>query len=468
MTDNSALKPGTAMEYQLLAIGAADGRYHNKVQELTAWVSEFGLIKQRVNVEIEWLIALAATEEITEVRALNEAEVKYLRGVVQNFSLADAVAVKETEQTTNHDVKAVEYFVKSKVSEKPELAKLVEWVHFACTSEDINNTSYGLMLKGAVHQVLMPQMRALIATIDELALANAELPMLSRTHGQTASPTTLGKELKNVAARLTRQLQQLEKIELLGKFNGAVGNFNAHKLAYPEVDWPAVSQGFIETLGLTYNPYTTQIEPHDYIAELFHCLMRFNQILLDLDRDIWSYISINYFSQRKVEGETGSSTMPHKINPIDFENSEGNIGIANALLDHMALKLPISRWQRDLSDSTVLRNIGTALAHSSIAYQATMKGFSRLEVNEPMVRADIDRSWEVLAEAVQTVMRKFGMPEPYEQLKAATRGRAMDAQVYQDILTELKLPAAALHELKDLTPAAYLGLATELASNRAD
>jgi adenylosuccinate lyase len=464
MTNNkSNLTPTNEREFRLLAIGAADGRYQNKLTELPQWVSEYGLIKQRIHVECEWLIALSEAEDITHVRALSVAERDYLRGIAKHLSLADAVSVKDTERTTNHDVKAVEYFVKSKIAANENLADLLEWVHFACTSEDINNTAYGLMLKGAVHQVVMPQMELVVSTIDEIAANNADIPMLSRTHGQTASPTTLGKELKNVAARLQRQLEQLQAIQLMGKFNGAVGNFNAHALAFPDADWQVLSAEFVTSLGLTYNPWTTQIEPHDYIAEVFHSIMRFNQVLLDFDRDIWSYISIGYFSQRKIEGETGSSTMPHKINPIDFENSEGNVGVANALMDHMAQKLPVSRWQRDLSDSTVLRNIGTALAHSSIAYQATLKGLSRLDVNEVAIRADINQAWEVLAEAVQTVMRKHGMSEPYERLKTATRGRLLDETSYQEVLSELELPAEAMAELAGLRPESYIGLAAQLA-----
>jgi adenylosuccinate lyase len=386
----------------------------------------------------------------------------YVRAIATNFDAKGATRIKVLEATTNHDVKAVEYFLKEAFAQRPVLQQVNEWIHFGCTSEDINNTAYALMIKNARDTVLLPQMQTLIDTLDALAQANADLPMLSRTHGQTASPTTLGKEIKNVAARLERQRQQVQNIGLMGKFNGAVGNFNAHKVAYPDLDWSELTEQFIAELGLQNNPWTTQIEPHDYIAEISHALMRFNQVLLDFDRDIWSYISIEYFKQRKVEGETGSSTMPHKINPIDFENSEGNIGIANALLDHMAGKLAVSRWQRDLSDSTVLRNLGTAFAHCSIAYQATLKGLSRLDVNPEAITADLEHSWEVLAEAVQTVMRKLGMPEPYEQLKAVTRGRRLSAEVYQEILIELNLPEAAIEQLRDLTPAAYIGDASAL------
>jgi adenylosuccinate lyase len=382
--------------------------------------------------------------------------------IAANFDEQSAQRIKALEATTNHDVKAVEYFLKEAFAQRPTLQAVNEWIHFGCTSEDINNTAYGLMIKNARDSVLLPHMQGLIETLDQLAQANADLPMLSRTHGQTASPTTLGKEIKNVAARLQRQKAQLQSLEILGKFNGAVGNFNAHLVAYPNLDWASLSDQFISSLGLSNNPWTTQIEPHDYIAEVSHCLIRFNQILLDFDRDIWSYISIEYFKQRKVEGETGSSTMPHKINPIDFENSEGNIGIANALLDHMASKLMVSRWQRDLSDSTVLRNLGTAFAHCAIAYQATLKGLSRLDVNPEAIGRDLNNSWEVLAEAVQTVMRKFAMPEPYEQLKAATRGRRLSAEVYQEILQELNLPEAAMQELEGLTPDSYIGTAAAL------
>ena len=448
---------------EITALSAVDGRYANKVGALTPIASEFGLIKYRVRVECEWFLFLSRLEQVKELPTISAGDAAYVQSVAENFSVEDAEKVKDFERTTNHDVKAVEYFVKGKLQSRESLAPHLEWIHFCCTSEDINNTAYALMLKEAREAVLLPQMQSLIETLNEMAEANADLPMLSRTHGQTASPTTLGKEIKNVAARLERQRQQLAAVEILGKFNGAVGNFNAHALAYPEVDWPTVSAEFTSVLGLANNPWTTQIEPHDYVAEYFHCLMRFNQILLDFDRDIWSYISIDYFKQRKVEGETGSSTMPHKINPIDFENSEGNLGIANSLLDHMASKLVVSRWQRDLSDSTVLRNIGTALGHCLIAYQATLKGLSRLDVNPEAIRADIDGSWEVLAEAVQTIMRKHGMEEPYEQLKAATRGRPITEEIFTEILTALNLSDEALSEVKDLVPASYIGTAVLLA-----
>ncbi|NKB97792.1 MAG: adenylosuccinate lyase [Pseudomonadales bacterium] len=448
---------------EITAISAIDGRYASKVSSLNPIVSEFGLIKYRVRVECEWFLFLSEHEQVPELKAVSPEDAQFVRAIAQDFSVADAMSVKAFERTTNHDVKAVEYFVKSKFSERPGLTAHSEWIHFCCTSEDINNTAYALMLKASRDDALVGQMAALIAELNKLAEANADLAMLSRTHGQTASPTTLGKEMKNFAARLQRQLKQFKDVEILGKFNGAVGNFNAHALAYPEIDWQLASGEFLQRLGLALNPWTTQIEPHDYIAEYFHALIRFNQIVLDFDRDIWSYISIEYFKQKKVEGETGSSTMPHKINPIDFENSEGNLGIANALLDHMAQKLAVSRWQRDLSDSTVLRNIGTALAHCAISYQATMRGLTRLEINPQAIGKDLDNSWEVLAEAVQTVMRKHGMAEPYEKLKAVTRGRQMNAAVFSEILTELELPAGALAELKDLLPSTYTGLASKLA-----
>ncbi|MEM9620408.1 MAG: adenylosuccinate lyase [Pseudomonadota bacterium] len=452
----------------LTAIGAADGRYRSKSAGLPEVVSEYGLMKYRVQVECEWFVFLSELAGVTEFPTLSDTDQQHVRSIVNDFSTSDAEHIKRLESTTNHDVKAVEYFVKEKLRAHATLEPLTEWVHFSCTSEDINNTAYALMVKTARDSVLMPQMRELITAIDSLALQHADLGMLSRTHGQTASPTTLGKELKNVAARLQRQMQLLERVDVLGKFNGAVGNFNAHLSAYPQIDWITASDAFIQQLGLVNNPWTTQIEPHDYLAELFHCLVRFNQILLDFDRDIWMYIAIEYFKQKKVEGETGSSTMPHKVNPIDFENSEGNLGIANALLVHMAEKLPVSRWQRDLSDSTVLRNIGTAFAHCAIAYQATLKGMSRLEVNSNAIKADLDNSWEVLAEPVQTVMRKYGLPEPYEQLKAATRGEVISAARFDQILAELNLPEAALAELADLTPQRYTGAAADLARRSLD
>lgn len=450
------------------AISAVDGRYRSKVDALAAICSEFGLMKYRTEVECRWVAFLGDLTSVAEMPALCDHDKEFVNALIADFDETAALRIKQFEATTNHDVKAVEYYIKERFNERDTLAPISEWIHFACTSEDINNTAYGLMVKTAIAEVLMPHIDALIAAIEDLASTHSARPMLSRTHGQTASPTTLGKEMKNVAVRLQRQRSQLGQIEIMGKFNGAVGNFNAHLSAYPNVDWVQVSGDFIRSLGLTNNPWTTQIEPHDYVAEIFHCLMRLNQILLDFDRDIWAYISNDYFKQMKVEGETGSSTMPHKINPIDFENSEGNVGIANALLAHMAEKLPVSRWQRDLSDSTVLRNIGSAFAHCAIAYQATVKGLSRLDVNGEVIAADLAQSWEVLAEPVQTVMRKYGIAEPYEKLKAATRGRRLSAPLFAELLTELQLPAAAVAELRDLTPDNYIGVATALAEKPFD
>jgi adenylosuccinate lyase len=414
-------------------------------------------------VECRWVQFLSDFEGVPELPSLSGEDRGFINAIATEFDETAALRIKHFEATTNHDVKAVEYYVKERFNERTTLQPISEWIHFACTSEDINNTAYGLMLKTAIDTVLLPQMEALIAAIEHLAENHADRAMLSRTHGQTASPTTLGKEMKNVAVRLHRQCKQLAAVEILAKFNGAVGNFNAHLSAYPNVDWPNVSAAFIDSIGLTNNPWTTQIEPHDYIAELFHCLMRFNQVLLDFDRDIWAYISNDYFKQRKVRGETGSSTMPHKINPIDFENSEGNVGMANALLGHMADKLPVSRWQRDLSDSTVLRNIGTCLSHCSIAYQATVKGLARLEVNAEVIAEDLAQSWEVLAEPVQTVMRKHGISEPYEKLKDATQGQRLSAALFADLIKNLNLPEAAVGELISLSPETYTGLASHLA-----
>ena len=447
----------------LAAISAIDGRYHGRIEDL-AWIaSEQALHRFRVQVEIEWFLHLASRPEIPELPAPGAADAARLRLVYQEFSSTDAEHIARLERTTNHDVKAVEYFVKDRLGSIPQLAKYKEFVHFACTSEDINNLAYGLMLEHGRRDVLLPRMQEVIDAISALATHNADLPMLSRTHGQPASPTTLGKEMRNFAYRLTRQRTALADVEILGKINGAVGNFNAHSVAYPSADWEGLAARFVDHLGLAYNPLTTQIEPHDYVAEYCHALSRFNQILLGFNRDIWSYISIEYFRQAKVEGETGSSTMPHKVNPIDFENSEGNLGIANALALHLAEKLQISRWQRDLSDSTVLRSIGSVLAYSSIAYQSALKGIGKLRVNAQAMEQDLDTAWEVLGEAVQTVMRKHGMDEPYEKLKVATRGRSLDASTFSAILDDLKLPPAARHELETLTPARYIGLAAQLA-----
>lgn len=452
----------------LTAISAIDGRYRKQVAALASDTSEFGLLKFRVQVEIEWFIALSEHQAIKELPALAADDLSYLRDTVTHFDISDAEQIKAFEATTNHDVKAVEYFVKAKLAERPALQPHLEFVHFCCTSEDINNMAYALMVKAARDNTLAQSMDEVIAAIGALAHDFADAPMLSRTHGQAASPTTMGKELANVVARLKRQRDHFNSVTPLGKFNGAVGNYNAHRVAYPSVDWQALTERFVVSLGLAHNPYTTQIEPHDYLAEYFHALMRFNQILLDFNRDIWSYISIGYFKQRKVEGETGSSTMPHKVNPIDFENSEGNLGLANAQLDHLATKLPVSRWQRDLSDSTVLRSVGTALAHSLLSWRACLRGIGKLELSREALSADLNSSWEVLGEAVQTVMRKHGMAEPYEALKAATRGRQLDEDTYADILLQLKLPPAAHAELAGLTPSTYLGDAIALAKINLD
>ena len=446
----------------LTAIGAIDGRYRAKTEALAPIFSEYGLIRFRIQVECEWFAALAALSEVAELPPLSPAAAEAVRAVHGDFSLADAERVKALEATTNHDVKAVEYFVKERIGQIEGLAPHLEFVHFACTSEDINNLAHALMLK-AGREALDAQMRRLIEAIDGLAQQAGDLPMLARTHGQPASPTTLAKELRVFSARLAKALSAAVELPLLGKLNGAVGNFNAHAAAYPSIDWPAVSERFVTGLGLAHNPLTTQIEPHDGVAALFHAFMRFNSALLDFVRDVWAYIAIDYFGQRQVAGETGSSTMPHKVNPIDFENAEGNLGVANALLGHMAEKLPVSRWQRDLSDSTVLRNMGAALAHSSIAYQAADKGLAKLSINRARIEADLADNWEVLAEAVQTLMRKHGLAEPYERLKAATRGQRLDADGFAELLDALDLPDAARQELAQLEPRTYVGLAARLA-----
>lgn len=446
----------------LTALSPVDGRYAGKVDALRPLFSEYGLIRARVEVEVRWLQRLAAHPGIPEVPAFSAEANAVLDALVANFSETDAEWIKNTERTTNHDVKAVEYFLKDRVAGVPELARVNEFIHFACTSEDINNTSHGLMLNGG-RRVLVAEMRKVLEAIKALARTHAGMPMLSRTHGQTASPTTLGKEMANVAYRLERQIVQIEKVEILGKINGAVGNYNAHLSAYPDVDWEANAKVFVESLGLTFNPYTTQIEPHDYIAELFDAVKRFNTILIDFDRDLWGYISLGYFKQRLKEGEVGSSTMPHKVNPIDFENSEGNLGIANAILGHLAEKLPISRWQRDLTDSTVLRNLGVGLAHSLIAYEASLKGIGKLELNADRLAADLDNAWEVLAEPVQTVMRRYGIEKPYEKLKALTRGKAIDKETIQAFVESLDIPEEAKAGLRAMTPASYTGNAAEQA-----
>ncbi len=448
----------------LTAITPIDGRYGNKVDVLRGIFSEYGLIRARVLVEIRWLQQLASHPGISELPALSAAANQYLEQLLANFGEADASVIKQTERTTNHDVKAVEYFIKGRLQGNAELAAASEFVHFACTSEDINNLSHALMLRDGLDQCLLPLADKIIDNLSALAREFAAVPMLSRTHGQTASPTTVGKELANVVARLRRQREQIAAVPLLGKINGAVGNYNAHLSAYPDVDWQANAQAFVESLGLAWNPYTTQIEPHDYMAELFDAISRFNTILVDLDRDIWGYISLGYFKQKVVAGEVGSSTMPHKVNPIDFENSEGNLGLANAMLGHLASKLPVSRWQRDLTDSTVLRNMGVGFAYSAIAYEATLKGLGKLELNQQKLAEDLDNSWEVLAEPIQTVMRRYGVPEPYEKLKALTRGQAMTREVLQAFIEGLDIPAEAKASLLALTPGSYTGNAAQQAA----
>ena len=446
----------------LTALSPIYGRYQDKAASLRSIFSEFGLLKFRVTVEIRWLQKLAATAAIQEVTALSSQANDYLNQIVTDFSLADAERIKQIERTTNHDVKAVEYFLKEKSEALPELAAVSEFIHFACTSEDINNLSHALMLKTAKEQVLLPAWEKLIGEIKGLAQQFKTIPLLSRTHGQPASPSTVGKEMANVVYRLQRQLKQLQQTEILGKINGAVGNYNAHLSAYPEIDWHQFSREFVESLGVNWNPYTTQIEPHDYIAEMFDTVARFNTIMIDFDRDMWGYIALNHFKQRTIAGEIGSSTMPHKVNPIDFENSEGNLGLANAVMAHLGAKLPISRWQRDLTDSTVLRNLGVGLGYTLIAYAATSKGISKLEVNEGHLRAELDQNWEVLAEPIQTVMRRYGIEKPYEKLKELTRGKRVDAAAMQAFIDGLAIPEDEKVRLKQLTPATYIGAAVEL------
>ncbi|MGR8940164.1 MAG: adenylosuccinate lyase [Gammaproteobacteria bacterium] len=449
-------------QFALTAISPIDGRYADKVAALRPIFSEYGLIRFRVLVEVRWLQALAAEAKISEVPAFSAAAAQTLNDIAASFSEADAQRVKDIEKTTNHDVKAVEYFLKEKIAGHAELEKVSEFFHFACTSEDINNLSYALMLKEG-RAVILEQIDACIAAVRKIALDTAGQPMLSRTHGQSASPTTAGKEFANVAARMMRQRRQLTEVELLGKINGAVGNYNAHSIAYPEVDWEVFAQNFVESLGLTFNPYTIQIEPHDYIAEFFHALSRFNTILLDFDRDVWGYISLGYFRQKTVAGEVGSSTMPHKVNPIDFENSEGNLGIANALFGFLAEKLPVSRWQRDLTDSTVLRNIGVGIAHTLIAIQSTLKGIGKLQINAEAIEADLNANWEVLAEPIQTVMRRYGIEKPYEKLKELTRGQRITPDAMRAFIEKLDIPANAKADLLALTPRSYTGYAETLA-----
>ncbi len=442
----------------LTAVSPVDGRYAGKTSALRPIFSEYGLIRFRVLVEVRWLQRLAAHEGVAEVAPFSAEANAVLNELTDNFAVEHAERVKEIERTTNHDVKAVEYLLKEQAAKLPELDKVSEFIHFACTSEDINNLSHALMLRAGRDDVLLPLMRQTAEAIRELAIKFADVPMLSRTHGQPASPTTLGKELANVVYRLERQIAQVAAVPLLGKINGAVGNYNAHLSAYPQIDWEANAKQFIEgDLGLQFNPYTTQIEPHDYIAELFDAIARFNTILIDFDRDIWGYISLGYFKQRTIAGEIGSSTMPHKVNPIDFENSEGNLGIANALFQHLASKLPISRWQRDLTDSTVLRNLGVGFAHSVIAYEASLKGISKLELNAQKIAEDLDACWEVLAEPIQTVMRRYAIENPYEKLKELTRGKGISPEALLSFIDGLDMPAAAKAELKLLTPASYIG-----------
>ncbi|MET0267312.1 MAG: adenylosuccinate lyase [Duganella sp.] len=447
----------------LSALSPLDGRYAGKTDLLRPILSEAGFMHHRVKVEISWLQALSQAG-FAEIKPFSAEASTLLDNIAANFTEQHAARIKEIEAVTNHDVKAVEYWLKEQVKDVPELVAASEFIHFACTSEDINNTSHGMMLKAARDQVMLPSLRKVIARLTEIALANAELPMLSRTHGQTASPTTLGKEMANVVARLQRAIKRIEQVEVLGKMNGAVGNYNAHLSAYPSFDWPAFSKAVIEDrLGLVFNPYTIQIEPHDYMAELFDAFARANTILLDLNRDIWTYVSLGYFKQKLKAGEIGSSTMPHKVNPIDFENSEGNLGLANAVLKHLSEKLPVSRMQRDLTDSTVLRNIGVGFGYTLLAYDSCLRGLNKLEVNPERLAADLDASWEVLAEPVQTVMRRYGIENPYEQLKELTRGKGISKDALRDFITGLAIPQEAKDGLLAMTPANYIGIAASLA-----
>jgi len=450
---------------ELTAISPIDGRYGSRLDELKEIFSEFGLIKNRVKVEVSWLRMLANHPGVPEVPALSSEAENHLMKLVDEFSLEMAQRVKDIEATTNHDVKAVEYLIKEHFESNDELNAISEFVHFACTSEDINNLAYALMLKDARTEVTVPKMQELTDKIAEMATDMADIPMMSRTHGQPASPTTTGKEFANVAYRLQRQIKQLMNVQIMGKINGATGNYNAHLAAYPAINWYELTEQFVQSLGLAWNPYTIQIEPHDYIAEYFHCMQRFNTILIDFDRDIWSYISIGFFKQKTVAGEIGSSTMPHKVNPIDFENSEGNLGMANAIFDHLGQKLPISRWQRDLTDSTVLRNLGVGVGHTLISLNSTIKGLSKLEVNAQAMADDLNSNWEVLAEAIQTVMRRYAIEKPYEKLKELTRGRRVNQQIMQEFVDGLDLPEEAKQSLREMTPASYIGNATQQAAN---
>lgn len=447
----------------LTAISPTDGRYAAKTAALRPWFSEYGLIYHRVLVEIRWLQMLAAHPQISEVPAFSTTAKDFLENILNEFSETDAQRVKAIERTTNHDVKAVEYYLKEKIAGQPELEAVSEFIHFACTSEDINNLAYGLMLKGGMENVIHPELENIIQAVRQLAHDYAGISLLSRTHGQPASPTTLGKEMANVAYRLQRQQQQITSARYLGKINGATGNYNAHLSAYPEIDWQAAAAQFVTSLGLSWNPYTIQIEPHDYIAETFDAVARFNTILIDFCRDVWGYISLGHFKQKVVAGEVGSSTMPHKVNPIDFENAEGNLGMANALMTHLSQKLPISRWQRDLTDSTVMRTLGVGLGHSLIAYQSALKGISKLEVNTASTAADLDANWEVLAEPIQTVMRRYGIEKPYEKLKELTRGQRITAESLREFIQGLDMPQDAKDKLIGMTPASYIGNAVEQA-----
>ena len=440
----------------LTALSPVDGRYASKTSDLRQYFSEYGLIKHRVLVEVRWLQALANHKDIVEVPVFSKEANQFLENLLESFDETDAQRIKDIERTTNHDVKAVEYYLKEKIVDNAELHAVTEFIHFACTSEDINNLSHALMLKGG-RQVLLHEMDQVTSAIKSLAHDYAEIPLLCRTHGQPASPSTLGKEMANVVYRLQKQRTQTAQVEILGKINGAVGNYNAHLSAYPEIDWQSFAKDFVESLGIIWNPYTIQIEPHDYIAELFDATGRYNTILIDFCRDIWSYISIGYFKQKVIAGEVGSSTMPHKVNPIDFENAEGNLGMANAMMTHLSQKLPISRWQRDLTDSTVLRTLGVGFGHTSIAFQSALKGISKLEVNEEAIAADLNQNWEVLAEPVQTVMRRYGIEKPYEKLKELTRGQRINAEIMSEFIQSLEIPQEAKDLLLEMTPASYIG-----------
>ena len=446
----------------LTAVSPIDGRYSTKTSSYRSIFSEYGLIRYRVEVEIRWLQCLANHPQVDEVAPLSVGANQKLQAILDNFDESHATDIKNIEATTNHDVKAVEYFLKKQFEADAELNKIKEFIHFACTSEDINNLAHGLMLK-AGRNVLIDQLEQTSSMMTALAKAYAAIPMLARTHGQTASPTTVGKEIANVVARLRRQLNSINNVELLGKINGAVGNYNAHISAYPNIDWQANAQTFVESLGLSWNPYTTQIEPHDYIAELFDAIARFNTIMIDFNRDIWGYISVGYFKQKTIAGEVGSSTMPHKVNPIDFENSEGNLGLANAIFQHLAGKLPISRWQRDLTDSTVLRNMGVGFGYCAIAYASVIKGMSKLEINEDKLATDLNNSWEVLAEPIQTIMRRYGVDEPYEKLKALTRGQKITPEILSNFVETLSIPESAKDDIRGMTPASYIGNAIDQA-----